>query len=128
MQQVLNIRPAIVTDPDVFFPVAAPLLFQILEVRVENCAAPDFDLSNATGGMDVRSLFSNSLYESHGTEDAATRRFFNNKGPCIVYVFGINTVGQSLCVAVTGFRPWFFIEMTRTVDKTFINRFCAERN
>ena len=126
MQQVLNIRPPIVADPDMFFPVAKPLVFQILEVRVENCEAPAFDLSNTTGAMDVRSLFNNSLYEAHGTDNAATRRFFNNKGPCIVYVFGINTIGQSLCVAVTGFRPWFFIELTRHVDETFITRFCAD--
>lgn len=128
---VVTLSSATEDDSSCFFderPPPAPVTFQILEVIVENSAAHPFDLSNADGSeIDVRSLMNTpAVYEPHGTDEAAKRRFFNTKGPSVVYLFGVNLEGQSVTVAVSGFRPWLFIELSRVVDRTLVLQLCRD--
>lgn len=88
------------------------LTFQILEVQVENSAAPSVDISNTSV------LFLDNAYRpSQDGSGESKQRAFNKKGPSVVYVFGITEEGHSVCAAVTGFRPWMFVEVTPMINK-----------
>ena len=99
------LRPAVALGDDV--------RFQIVEVEVENAAAGTFDMS------DERLLL---FDESYAAEQRKSDLY---AGQTVVYVFGVTAAGNSVCVAVTGFRPWIYVELTQVVDQSFINNLCA---
>ena len=89
------------------------LTFQILEVQVENSPAPTLDLSNPSV------LFLNNAYRpAPDGSSGSKQRAFNKQGPTTVYMFGTTEEGRSVCVAVDGFRPWMFVELTPIINQT----------
>lgn len=93
--------------------ISTALTFQILEVQVENSPAPTLDLSNPSV------LFLDNAYRPapDGSSDSK-QRAFNKQGPTTVYMFGTTEEGRSVCVAVDGFRPWMFVELTPIINQT----------
>lgn len=95
--------------------------FQILDVRVENDTdATSFDVADATGtALDARALFNNKAYRAPEPDRAAQKQ-------CLVYLFGVTAAGHSVCAAVRGFRPWLYLELTRSFDRTRVGQLCRE--
>lgn len=89
------------------------LVLQLFEVDVQNSAAPTFDVSNG------ELLRKDAVYQP---SEENRGRSFNKAGPSIVYVFGVTQEGHSVCVAVRGFQPFFYVELKGEVDTLLVQR------
>ena len=89
-------------------------MFQVLDVVVHNAACPSFDIS------DARLLSIDNLYSEHARFND---HLFNKTGPGVVYLFGATEAGNSVCVKVNNFQPWFYIELTPQVTLNLVRLF-----
>jgi DNA polymerase elongation subunit (family B) len=91
-------------------------VFQVLDVVVHNAACPTFDIS------DPRLLSIDNMYSEHARFND---HLFNKTGPGVVYLFGATEEGNSVCVKVNNFQPWFYIELTPQVTLNLVRLFVA---
>lgn len=113
------LRPAVPAAAAAAAETAAPeteLVFQILDVVVENEPVPTMDAS------DARLLTEDVLYRQF----AQRKTSGNRRGAGVVYVFGCTPEGHSVTLAVNGFKPWFYVEVTPDVNATFLRRLHME--
>ena len=82
------------------------LCFQILDIHVRDGAAPSYDADTPLVLQSDVGVTSMALGE--GEEAFGGKRVVPE---CIVYVFGKTRQGRSVCAAVSGFRPWFRVEL-----------------
>ena len=87
------------------------LRFQILAIEVCDKPHQTIDISH------VDLLTSDSMYpddeERESSDDKATNL-------CEVDIFGISGTGNSITIRVTGFRPHFYVELTRLITTEVI--------
>ncbi len=93
------------------------ITFQILVVDVRNQAVPTVDIS------DRRPLFYDVTYKSLAPVEED--RNADRTGPNVVYVFGVSDVGNSVCIAVSNFRPFFYVELTAVVTSPLVRELAA---
>lgn len=72
-----------------------------MSVEVRDVAAPSADISDADITED--SFYDDQCRKKPSWSEAV-------QGPCGVYLFGVTDDGFSACVALAGFRPWFYFE------------------
>ena len=112
-QQQLALRPPVQE-------IDTPITFQILSIEVCNHAVESLEV--VIDERDLRILKTDSLYASDQRFDWKREQH----GPCMVYLFGVTENGNSICAAFSGFKPSFFIEVTKTVSAAVIDGFILE--
>ena len=96
------------------------LLFQILDVHVRDGAAPSYDADTPLVLQSDVGVPSMAL----GDEDSFGQRRVVPE--CVVYVFGKTKRGSSVCAAVSGFRPWFRVELPGHANVSHAGRLQSE--
>jgi DNA polymerase elongation subunit (family B) len=109
MQQ-LHLRPELTA------PFTGDLVFQILDVVVNNEKVPTMDTT------DLRPLVQDVMYRQFAQASVSN----NRRGPGVVYLFGCTPEGYSVTLAVNAFKPWFFVELTPQVDGGFLRKLHME--
>lgn len=105
--------------PDTPVSVDTDLVFQVLDVVVESEAVPTWPCNI----MDKQPLMDDKIYQQF-----AAPRQRDSIPMGVVYMFGCTEQGHSVTVAVTGFEPWFYIEMNEDINRTVINALLNELN
>ena len=96
------------------------LLFQILDIHVRDGAAPSYDADTPLVLQSDIGVPAMAL----GDEDSFGKRRVVPE--CIVYVFGKTKRGSSVCAAVSGFRPWFRVELPAHANLSHVGRLQTE--
>jgi len=52
-------------------------------------------------------------------EEVKKSQYTSNKYEMVIHLFGTNSDGQSLRVSVTGFQPYFYVELPNNLKKTY---------
>jgi DNA polymerase elongation subunit (family B) len=99
------------------------IVFQITDLFVTN---ENFSEVNVEDFSSLCTDFATSNYETEYNKKRFSSYWETNNNPCTVYMFGKTRKGQSVCIRVFGFEPWFYIEKPETWSLKDKNSFLLE--